>query len=72
MDEPTAALTAREIERLFKTIRDLKRQGVAIIYISHRLDEVKALGDRATVLRDGAVVGTVAVARDTRPTSSFA
>ena len=57
MDEPTAALTTREIERLIRTIRDLRRQGVAIIYISHRLDEVKAVGDRATVLRDGAVVG---------------
>jgi ribose transport system ATP-binding protein len=65
MDEPTATLSAREIERLFRTIRDLKSQGVGIIYISHRLDEVKALGDRATVLRDGAVVGTVAVAETT-------
>ena len=61
MDEPTATLSTREIERLFKTIRDLRRQGVAIIYISHRLDEVKALGDRATILRDGAVAGSVAV-----------
>ena len=65
MDEPTAALTTREIERLIRTIRDLRRQGVAIIYISHRLDEVKAVGDRATVLRDGAVVGTVGVADTT-------
>ncbi len=62
MDEPTSALTSREIDRLFVTIRELKRRGVAIVYISHRLDEVKALGDRATILRDGALVGTVAVA----------
>ena len=62
MDEPTAALTSHEIDRLFETIRELKRRGVAIIYISHRLDEVKALGDRATILRDGACVGTVLVA----------
>ena len=62
MDEPTAALTSREIDRLFATIRELKDRGVAIVYISHRLDEVKTLGDRATILRDGSLVGTVAVA----------
>ena len=61
MDEPTAALTSAEIDRLFATIRELKSRGVAIVYISHRLDEVKALGDRATVLRDGSCVGTVLV-----------
>ena len=62
LDEPTAALTAHEIDRLFKTIQELKRRGVAMIYISHRLDEVKIVGDRATVLRDGTWVGTVSVA----------
>lgn len=62
MDEPTAALTSREIERLFDIIRGLKARGVAIVYISHRLDEVKAMGDRATVLRDGTFVATVSVA----------
>ena len=62
MDEPTAALTSHEIDRLFKTLQELKRRGVAIIYISHRLDEVKSVGDRATVLRDGTWVGTVPVA----------
>jgi ribose transport system ATP-binding protein len=62
MDEPTAALTSREIERLFATIRHLTQRGVAIVYISHRLDEVKAIGDRATILRDGAYVATVPVA----------
>jgi ribose transport system ATP-binding protein len=62
MDEPTAVLSAREIDRLFGVIRDLRQRGVAIVYISHRLDEVKVLGDRATVLRDGALVRTVTVA----------
>jgi len=62
MDEPTAALTSREIERLFEAILRLKRNGVSFIYISHRLDEVKRIGDRATVLRDGTLVGTVEVA----------
>jgi ribose transport system ATP-binding protein len=62
MDEPTAVLTTHEIGRLFATIAELKQRNVAIIYISHRLDEVKMLGDRATVLRDGAWVGTVPVA----------
>ncbi len=57
MDEPTAALTAHEVERLFAVIRDLKAQGMAIVYISHRLDEVFAIADRVTVLRDGRNVG---------------
>ena len=61
MDEPTSTLTEREIEKLFRTIRDLKGKGVAIVYISHRLDELKEIGDRATVLRDGKKVGTIDV-----------
>ena len=61
MDEPTATLTSHEIDRLFEAIDRLKRRGVAIVYVSHRLDEVKAIGDRATILRDGAYVGTVPV-----------
>jgi ribose transport system ATP-binding protein len=65
MDEPTATLTAHEIDRLFKAIDDLKRRGVAIVYVSHRLDEVKAIADRATILRDGAYVATVPVASTT-------
>ena len=56
MDEPTAALSDREAELLFATMRRLKADGVAIIYISHRMAEVFALGDRITVLRDGRVV----------------
>ena len=51
------------MDGLFSTIRELKRRGVAIVYISHRLDEVKVLGDRATILRDGVLVGTVTVAK---------
>ncbi len=65
MDEPTAVLTSQEIDTLFRVVRTLKERGVAIIYISHRLDEVRALGDRATVLRDGALIGTVDVAGTT-------
>ena len=58
MDEPTSALTEKEIRQLFRTIRELKKQGVSIIYISHRLDEVFEIGDRVTVLRDGERIGT--------------
>ncbi|MBZ0283888.1 MAG: sugar ABC transporter ATP-binding protein [Anaerolineae bacterium] len=61
MDEPTAALTETDVERLFEIVRLLKGQGVGIIYISHRLQEVFELADRATVLRDGQYVGTKAV-----------
>jgi erythritol transport system ATP-binding protein len=57
MDEPTSALTTSEIPRLFQVIRDLTRQGVAVVYISHRLEELLAIADRVTVLRDGRVVG---------------
>jgi ribose transport system ATP-binding protein len=61
MDEPTAALSSRETEALFRTIVDLKKTGVGIIYISHRLEEIKQIGDRVTVLRDGLNVGTLPV-----------
>lgn len=56
LDEPTAALEAREIDRLFAVLERMKAAGTAIIYISHRLDEIVALADRCTVLRDGRVV----------------
>jgi ribose transport system ATP-binding protein len=59
LDEPTAALTDAETERLFEILLGLKREGVGIIYISHNLEEVKRIGDRATVLRDGSRVATV-------------
>ena len=57
MDEPTSSLSSRESENLFKVIRDLRARGVSIVYISHRLGEVRALADRVTVLRDGANAG---------------
>ena len=65
MDEPTAALNNAEIAELFKMIRELKSRGVGIIYISHKMDELKQIADRVTVLRDGEYVGTV----DTASTS---
>jgi ribose transport system ATP-binding protein len=58
LDEPTAALEKREIDRLFAVLARLKQQGTAIIYVSHRLDEVVALADRCTVLRDGRIAAT--------------
>jgi rhamnose transport system ATP-binding protein len=65
MDEPTAALTEYDVKRLFDIVRRLKSRGVGIIYISHRMDEIFALADRVTVLRDGAQVGTRRVAETT-------
>lgn len=59
MDEPSATLTPTEVERLFAIIRELKGQGIGVIYISHRLDEVAAISDRVMVLRDGALVGVM-------------
>ncbi|GAB4364219.1 MAG: sugar ABC transporter ATP-binding protein [Spirochaetales bacterium] len=58
LDEPTSALTEREIEQLFTTIRELKSKGIGIIYISHRMQELWEIGDRVTVLRDGKYIGT--------------
>jgi ABC-type sugar transport system ATPase subunit len=59
MDEPTATLTDREIEGLFEVIADLKEHGIAVLYISHRLDEITRIADRVTVMRDGQVVETL-------------
>ena len=58
-DEPSAALTEKEIEDLFAIIRDLREKGLAIVYISHRMDEIKVITDRVTVMRDGGYVGTL-------------
>lgn len=58
MDEPTASLSEREVERLFAVIRILRSEGVGIIYISHRLEEIAAIADRVTVLRDGQTIAT--------------
>ena len=63
MDEPTAALTDREATRLFDLMRDLRSQGVGVVYISHRLEEVQALADRVSVLRDGELVATRDIAQ---------
>ncbi|WP_200832499.1 sugar ABC transporter ATP-binding protein [Candidatus Halocynthiibacter alkanivorans] len=62
MDEPTAALNDAEIAELFVIIRRLKAEGVGIIYISHKMDELKQIADRVTVMRDGEYVGTVEAA----------
>ena len=58
MDEPTASLSEREVDKLFEVVRDVRAAGVGVIYISHRLDELYQVADRVTVLRDGAVVVT--------------
>ena len=58
-DEPSAALTEAEIEEMFKIIRDLKKKDIAMVYISHRMDEIKVITDRVTVMRDGMYVGTL-------------
>lgn len=57
MDEPTASITSQEVDRLFNYILKLKERGISIIYISHRLEEIKRIGDRIIVLRDGTYVG---------------
>jgi ribose transport system ATP-binding protein len=65
MDEPSAVLDNEEVERLFRVIRDLTAQGVAVVYISHRLEEIRQIGDRITVLKDGRTVATGLPARET-------
>jgi ribose transport system ATP-binding protein len=62
MDEPTAALNNAEIDDLFRIIRQLKSQGVGIVYISHKMDELKRISDRVTVMRDGQYIATVPTA----------
>ncbi len=65
MDEPTAALTEKEIENLFAVILDLKQRGVGIIYISHRLEEFQSIADRVSVLRDGKYIKTLSFSETT-------
>ncbi len=65
MDEPTSVLTPQEVERLFETLRQLASEGVSILYISHKLDEIKALCHTATILRGGKVVDTCDPAAET-------
>jgi rhamnose transport system ATP-binding protein len=66
MDEPTASLSDREVENLFRVIGELKARGVGVIYISHRLDELPRIADRVTALRDGCLVGTQPMKTTTR------
>lgn len=65
MDEPSALLDQGEVRNLFRVISDLSREGVAVIYISHRLEEIKQVGDRVTVLKDGRTVATGMGAKET-------
>jgi ribose transport system ATP-binding protein len=65
MDEPTAALTEAEIEELFSMIRQLRAKGVGIVHISHRLEEIKQISDRVTVMRDGQYIDTVTTSETT-------
>ena len=58
LDEPTSSLTANEVEALFRIIADLKAEGVAIVYISHKMDEILRIGDDITIMRDGQYIGT--------------
>src|ERR1043165_7444497 len=72
MDEPTASLTAQEVELLLALVKELRSEGVGIIYISHRLEEVFQIADRVTVLRDGESVGTRLVGKIELQTESSA
>ena len=65
MDEPTSSLSYREAEKLWEVVRELKRQGKTIVFVSHRLEDVFALAERVTVLRDGHKVATEAVSQVT-------
>ena len=58
VDEPTASLPREEVKMLFEALRRVRAKGLGVIYVSHRLDEIFAIGDRVTVLRDGRGVGT--------------
>lgn len=70
MDEPSAVLDAEEVENLFRVVRDLTAQGVAVVYISHRLEEIREIGDRITVLKDGRTVAQNLPVADT-PTNEL-
>src|SRR5438309_916124 len=63
LDEPTASLTDREANRLFALIQTLKEDGIGIIYITHRMNEIQRIGERISVLRDGKLVDTVQAAQ---------
>ncbi|RME82851.1 MAG: ABC transporter ATP-binding protein [Caldilineae bacterium] len=67
LDEPTAVLVPQEVEALFETLRHLREQGISVVFISHKLNEVMAISDRVTVLRDGRVIDTLETATTTPP-----
>ena len=66
LDEPTSSLTANEVESLFRIMRELKSQGVALVYISHKMDEIKVIADEITIMRDGQYIGKWKVADMTK------
>ena len=66
LDEPTSSLTANEVESLFRIMRELKEQGVALVYISHKMDEIKVIADEVTIMRDGQYIGKWDVANMTK------
>lgn len=66
MDEPSATLTKKELDALFDIIRDLKSKGIAVIYISHRMEEIFEICDTATIMRDGKIIGTAPVSELTQ------
>ncbi|MEW5701816.1 MAG: sugar ABC transporter ATP-binding protein [Candidatus Zixiibacteriota bacterium] len=66
MDEPTASLSPREVERLFVILRELAARDIAVLFVSHRLDEVMRIADRVTIMRDGETIGTWPIAEVTR------
>ncbi len=66
MDEPTSSLSNKEVDKLFDTVRNLKKQGIGIIYISHRMSELDEIADRVTILRDGKYIATVKAKDTTR------
>jgi ribose transport system ATP-binding protein len=65
LDEPTASLAAHDVERLFTSIRNLRDQGIGVLYVSHRLPEIRQIADRVTVIRDGRVIGVTTPAQAT-------
>ena len=66
LDEPTSSLTANEVESLFRIMRELKALGVALVYISHKMDEIKVIADEVTIMRDGQYIGKWDVANMTK------
>ncbi len=66
LDEPTASLDRSEVDKLFSIVRDLRKRGLAIVFITHFLDQVFELADRVTVLRNGRLIGSQTIADITR------